>query len=147
MILYGINLMPLVEHLCWLNSFILQPCYAENFTMEGPSLCIPALFTPMPERAKLWLLPHPHQKLGHLPAHMCLSPLHAKSSRTPPSQGRFSQDQHYVGGFIGSTASHECWLCPMMDAWVHGINSLASIATRFPHSAYARLISCLMAEW
>ncbi|KAL7475703.1 LOW QUALITY PROTEIN: hypothetical protein ACHAW6_001614 [Cyclotella cf. meneghiniana] len=35
----------------------------------------------------------------------------------------------------------------MIDAWVHSINSLASVATRFPHSAYAGLVGCLMAEW
>ncbi|KAL7481852.1 hypothetical protein ACHAW6_007531, partial [Cyclotella cf. meneghiniana] len=49
--------------------------------------------------------------------------------------------------FIRSTATRDRWLCPMIDAWVHGINSLASVATRFPHSAYAGLVSCLMAEW
>ncbi|KAL7479439.1 hypothetical protein ACHAW6_005204 [Cyclotella cf. meneghiniana] len=35
----------------------------------------------------------------------------------------------------------------MIDTWVYGVNSLASVATRFPHSAYAGLVSCLMAEW
>ncbi|KAL7478743.1 hypothetical protein ACHAW6_004509 [Cyclotella cf. meneghiniana] len=30
---------------------------------------------------------------------------------------------------------------------VHSVNFLASVAIRFPHSAYAGLVSCLMAEW
>ncbi|KAL7474429.1 hypothetical protein ACHAW6_000403, partial [Cyclotella cf. meneghiniana] len=60
---------------------------------------------------------------------------------------KFSQGQRYVGGFIGSTPTCNHWLRPMINAWVHGINSLASVAIRFPHSAYAGLVSCLMAEW
>ncbi|KAL7475011.1 hypothetical protein ACHAW6_000948, partial [Cyclotella cf. meneghiniana] len=60
---------------------------------------------------------------------------------------KFSRGQCYVGGFIGSTASLINWLRPMIDSWVHGVNSLASIASRFLHSVYAGLVSCLAAEW
>ncbi|KAL7474906.1 hypothetical protein ACHAW6_004615, partial [Cyclotella cf. meneghiniana] len=31
--------------------------------------------------------------------------------------------------------------------WVTGIERLAAVASRFPHSAYAGLVSCLSAEW
>ncbi|KAL7475656.1 LOW QUALITY PROTEIN: hypothetical protein ACHAW6_003456, partial [Cyclotella cf. meneghiniana] len=34
-----------------------------------------------------------------------------------------------------------------IDSWVHGVKQLAAVATRFPHSAYAGLVSCLAAEW
>ncbi|KAL7478701.1 hypothetical protein ACHAW6_004493 [Cyclotella cf. meneghiniana] len=35
----------------------------------------------------------------------------------------------------------------MIQKWVTGIKWLAAIATRFPHSAYAGLVSCLSADW
>jgi hypothetical protein len=35
----------------------------------------------------------------------------------------------------------------MIQRWVTGIERLAAVATRFPHSAYAGLVSCLSAEW
>ncbi|KAL7475280.1 hypothetical protein ACHAW6_001201, partial [Cyclotella cf. meneghiniana] len=35
----------------------------------------------------------------------------------------------------------------MIQKWVMGIKRLAAIATRFPHSAYTGLVSCLSAEW
>ena len=35
----------------------------------------------------------------------------------------------------------------MIQRWVMGIERLAAVATRFPHSAYAGLVSCLSARW
>jgi hypothetical protein len=35
----------------------------------------------------------------------------------------------------------------MIQKWVKGIERLTAVATRFPHSAYAGLVSCLSAEW
>ncbi|KAL7474844.1 hypothetical protein ACHAW6_000795 [Cyclotella cf. meneghiniana] len=35
----------------------------------------------------------------------------------------------------------------MIQKWVTGIERLATVATRFPHSAYAGLVLCLSAEW
>ncbi|KAL7477130.1 hypothetical protein ACHAW6_002961 [Cyclotella cf. meneghiniana] len=35
----------------------------------------------------------------------------------------------------------------MIQKWVTGIKWLASIAIRFPHSAYPGLVSCLSTEW
>jgi hypothetical protein len=35
----------------------------------------------------------------------------------------------------------------MIQKWVTGIERLAAVATRFPHSAYTGLVSCLSTEW
>ncbi|KAL7481130.1 hypothetical protein ACHAW6_006813 [Cyclotella cf. meneghiniana] len=35
----------------------------------------------------------------------------------------------------------------MIQKWVVGIEQLSAVTTRFPHSAYAGLVSCLSAEW
>ena len=35
----------------------------------------------------------------------------------------------------------------MIQRWVTGIERLAAVTSRFPHSAYAGLVSCLSTEW
>ncbi|KAL7477082.1 hypothetical protein ACHAW6_002898 [Cyclotella cf. meneghiniana] len=35
----------------------------------------------------------------------------------------------------------------MIQKWVTGIDQLSEVTTRFPHSAYADLVSCLSTEW
>ncbi|KAL7474262.1 hypothetical protein ACHAW6_001506 [Cyclotella cf. meneghiniana] len=60
---------------------------------------------------------------------------------------QFSCGHRYVGGFIGSTAKRDRWLAPLVEKWVLGIERLSAVALRFPHSAYAGLVSCLSAEW
>jgi hypothetical protein len=59
----------------------------------------------------------------------------------------FCHGKRYVGGFIGSREKRDKWISPMIQKWVTGIEKLATVATRFPHSAYAGLVSCLSAEW
>ena len=66
MILYGIGLLPLAKHLCRLDPSVLQPWYANNFAMEGPSSRVAALFTALcqkgpsigyfPAPAKSWAI-------------------------------------------------------------------------------------------
>ncbi|KAL7474215.1 hypothetical protein ACHAW6_000202 [Cyclotella cf. meneghiniana] len=53
----------------------------------------------------------------------------------------------YVSRFICHTAKHNRWLTPLVEKWVHGIEHLSAVALRFHHSTYARLVSCLSAEW
>ncbi|KAL7475331.1 hypothetical protein ACHAW6_001261, partial [Cyclotella cf. meneghiniana] len=48
---------------------------------------------------------------------------------------------------ILSREGRDCWLAPLVDKWVLGIERLSAVALRFPHSAYAGLVSCLSAEW
>ncbi|KAL7474892.1 hypothetical protein ACHAW6_000837 [Cyclotella cf. meneghiniana] len=59
----------------------------------------------------------------------------------------YCHGKRYVGGFVGSREKRDKWLSPMIQRWVMGIERLAAIASRFPHSAYAGLVSCLSAEW
>ena len=59
----------------------------------------------------------------------------------------YCRGRRYVGGFIGTRATRDEWLSPMIQKWVTGIERLAAVTTRFPHAAYAGLVSCLSAEW
>jgi hypothetical protein len=59
----------------------------------------------------------------------------------------FCRGKRYVGGFVGSEAMLERWIDPKVKKWVAGIEILARIASRFPQTAYAGLVSSLQAEW
>ena len=66
MILYGIGLLPLAEHLRQADASVLQPWYADDFAMEGPSSRVATLFTTLcqkgpsigyfPAPAKSWAI-------------------------------------------------------------------------------------------
>ena len=59
----------------------------------------------------------------------------------------YCRGRRYVGRFVGSCATRDEWLSLMIQKWVTGIKQLAAVVTRFPHSVYAGLVSCLSAEW
>ncbi|KAL7474735.1 hypothetical protein ACHAW6_000694 [Cyclotella cf. meneghiniana] len=59
----------------------------------------------------------------------------------------YCRGRRYVSEFVGSRTTRDEWLSPMIQKWVTGIKRLAAIATRFPHSSYTSLVSCLSAEW
>ena len=44
MILYGLGLMPLAEHLQQSDSSILQPWYIDDFALQGPASQVATLF-------------------------------------------------------------------------------------------------------
>ena len=59
----------------------------------------------------------------------------------------FCRGKRYVGGFVGLEAMLERWIDPKVEKWVAGIEILARIASRFPQTAYAGLVSSLQAKW
>ena len=146
MILYGIGLMPLAETLRCMDPTVLQPWYADNFALQGPASRVAELFQLLcrlgpsvgnfPEPEKCWVIcpqsSKPHARKVFTDASLPVS---------------YCQGKQYVGGFIGSREKRDKWLSPMTQRWVKGIERLAAIATRFPHSAYTGLVSCLSAEW
>ncbi|KAL7475511.1 hypothetical protein ACHAW6_001428 [Cyclotella cf. meneghiniana] len=138
--------MPLAETLRCLDPSVLQPWYADNFALQGPASRVADLFHMLChhgpsvgnflEPEKCWVICPPSSKLyasqvfndASLPISYC-------------------HRRRYVGGFIGSHEKREEWLSPMIQKWVMGIKRLATMATRFPHFAYAGLVSCLSAKW
>ncbi|KAL7477167.1 hypothetical protein ACHAW6_002998, partial [Cyclotella cf. meneghiniana] len=146
MILYGIGLMPLAEALRQSDPSVHQPWYADDFALQGPASRIVDLFHLLchdgpsvgyfPEPEKCWVIcppsSKPHVRQVFTDASLPVSYCHGK---------------RYVGGFVRSCEKREEWLSPMIQKWVTGIERLATIATRFPHSAYAGLVSCLSAKW
>ncbi len=146
MILYGIGLLPLAEHLRQQDPTVLQPWYADDFAMEGPSSRVATLFTTLCQKGpSIGYFPAPAKSWAICPR--ASEPSARKIFEDSSLPVKFSRGQRYVGGFIGSTACRDTWLRPKIDSWVHGVSKLAAVATRFPHSAYAGLVSCLAAEW
>ncbi|KAL7474993.1 hypothetical protein ACHAW6_003349, partial [Cyclotella cf. meneghiniana] len=146
MILYGIGLMPLAERLRREDPTVLQPWYADDFALQGPASRVAKLFHILcrhgpsvgyfPEPEKCWVI----------------CPLSSEANARRVFQDAslpvsYCRGRRYVGGFVGSRATRDEWLSPMIQRWVTGIERLADVATRFPHSAYAGLVSCLSAEW
>ncbi|KAL7477235.1 hypothetical protein ACHAW6_003052 [Cyclotella cf. meneghiniana] len=146
MILYGIGLIPLTETLRRTDPTVLQPWYADNFALQGLASRVAELFQLLcrhdpsvgyfPEPKKCWVI---CPQSSELHAHKVFT-----DTSLPVS---YCQGKRYVGGFIGSCKKRDEWLSPMIQRWVKGIERLAAVATRFPHSAYAGLVSCLSAEW
>ena len=146
MILHGIGLMPLAETLRRSDPTVLQPWYADDFALQGPASRVAELFHLLcrhgpsigyfPEPEKCWVIcppsSEPQARQVFNDASLPVSYCHGK---------------RYVGGFVGSRKKRDEWLSPMIQRWVMGIEQLAAIASRFPHSAYAGLVSCLSAEW
>ena len=53
----------------------------------------------------------------------------------------------YLGSFLGSDEDRQEWLRPQIQTWVKGIKKLATVAHRFPQTAYAGLVQSLQSEW
>ncbi|KAL7478797.1 hypothetical protein ACHAW6_004593 [Cyclotella cf. meneghiniana] len=146
MILHGIGLMPLAKHLRHSDPSVLQPWYDDDFTLQGPASCVVTLFHLLcqysprvgyfPETEKCWVICPPSSK-----ERACQ--IFDNASLTVS----YSHGRRYVGGFVGSRATRDEWLSPMIQRWVTGIEQPAAIMTRFPHSAYAGLVSLLSAKW
>ncbi|KAL7478752.1 hypothetical protein ACHAW6_004528 [Cyclotella cf. meneghiniana] len=131
--------MPLAETLRQSNPSLLQPWYTDIFTLQGPASRVTELFH---------LLCRHGPSMGYFPGpEKCWvicplsSELHARQVfDDAPLPLSYCCELRYVGGFVGSRATRDESLSPMIQKWVMGIERLAAIATRFPHSAYAGLV-------
>ena len=44
-----------------------------------------------------------------------------------------------MGAYLGPREELEAWMCPKVEAWSHGVRTLAKIAKQYPHLSYAGL--------
>ena len=143
--LYGLMLTPLSEQLRDEFPDALQPWYADDFAAVGP----PGVTGPLMLRLK---------ELG--PArgyHLSLDKsVYVRNPKTSEEEARrrtiglglkHSQGERYLGGFIGSEGALKEWVLPKVEGWVHGVQTLARFAKRYPQSAYAGLAMSLQSEW
>lgn len=146
MILYRLALVLLVRYLHALCPEVMQPWYADDLALlECHSLnasCLRILtnmgpfFGYYPNPAKSW--------------HVCDKEDEDDAQVAFEAAGltvQFTRRHWYVGGFIGSNTTHQEWLVPKIQEWIHGVKTLEMVVTRFPQTAYAGMATSLPAEW
>jgi hypothetical protein len=82
--------------------------------------------------------------------HICPKEEEAKARAAFEEAGlhvNFCHGKRYVGGFVGLEVMLEHWLDPKVKKWAAGVETFARIASRFPQTAYAGLVSSLQAKW
>jgi hypothetical protein len=144
MVLYGLALVPLARRLRQAAPDVVQPWYADDFSMVGKSKAVARamdlLVTLGPARG---YYPEPTKSL--LICH------DGEQAEALTHLGRFhfasSNGHRYVGGFIGTPEARSAWLEPKIQAWIGGIDALARAARHFPQAAYAGLAKSLQSEW
>jgi hypothetical protein len=57
-----------------------------------------------------------------------------------------SRGQRYLGGYIGRKREKEEWVKKKVEKWEDGMQILASIARRYPQTAYAGFTMSLQQE-
>eukprot|EP00804_Cyclotella_cryptica_P017895 CCRYP_001275-RA/>CCRYP_001275-RA protein AED:0.09 eAED:0.08 QI:0/-1/0/1/-1/1/1/0/754 len=146
MILYGVSLLSLAEDLRKFQPGLLQPWYADDFSIYGRASQVASLFNRLCAKGP---------SIGYFPAPakswaICPKRMESNAKAILDAAGlpvRWSRGQRYVGGFVGSSKMQGRWLQPMVQKWVSGVERLAKVAMRYPQSAYAGLVNCLQAEW
>jgi hypothetical protein len=128
------------------NSAVLQLWYADDLAMMGAvKRSVKVMQELMKKGPSVGYFPQPEKSW-----HICPKE-HEDAARgafeDAGIQMNFCRGKRYVGGFVGSEARLERWLNPKVQKWVAGIETLARIASRFPQTAYAGLVSSLQAEW
>ena len=145
-ILYGIGLLPLAECLRAADPSTLQPFYADDLMLFSKALKSVKLL-------KILVAKGPY--VGYYPDpdkswHVCPKGEEESAKRIFADAGmnvKCCQGQRYLGGFVGSDATKEKWLYPMVDRWVHGVGALADVAGQYSQTAYAGMAQCLQVEW
>jgi hypothetical protein len=128
------------------NSTVLQPWYADDLAMMGAvKRSVTVIQELMKRGPDVGYFPQPEKSW-----HIC--PKEHEDAAREAFEGagiqmNFCRGKRYVGGFVGSEAMLERWIDPKVKKWVAGIEILARIASRFPQTAYAGLVSSLQAEW
>ena len=109
MLLYGVSLLSLAEDLRESQPGLLQPWYADDFSIYGRASQVACLFNRLCEKGP---------SVGYFPAPakswaICPKQVEGSAKAILDAAGlpvKWSQGQHYVVGFIGSTRKQEWWL-------------------------------------
>jgi hypothetical protein len=148
MVLYGVALMPLAEHLRKFLPDVLTPWYADDAAAAGNA-----------ERSAMALkflkvygpiygyYPEPEKSF-----HICKKEDEAQAEVAFYAHGlklkvQFVRGMRYLGGYIGSRDSKLEWVEEKVRVWVDGVKILASVVKRFPQTAFAGLTISLQNEW
>ena len=144
MLLYGLGVSPIAKRLREAFPTLVQPWYADDGAMVGPSSTIGAAmdllkaigpsrgYYPQPEKSILICKPADRQRCQQILGHHGFT---------------FTDGHRYLGGFVGTRESMLEWLRPKIQRWKEDIETLAAVAHRYPQAAYAGLTRSLQNEW
>jgi hypothetical protein len=144
MIIYGVALAPLSKNLRESVPSVMQPWYADDMAMVGPSSgiarCMSLLEELGPARG---YFPEPSKSI------LISDPEKQADARHHLTGFAFKyvDGSRYVGSFIGTDEARDAWLQPQIEDWIFGIKQLAKVAQRFPQTAYCGLAKSLQMEW
>ena len=146
MTLYGIALLPLIEHLRVAYPDILQQWYADNGAMHGRGSCVAPCFQEV-YRAGPMFRYYPKVKKS--------STIYPKGSQprlkamflAADLKVKWRDNSRYMSGHVGLMVMLSSYVEPKVANWVHAVKVLAHIAVKYPQSACAGLTILLQAEW
>jgi hypothetical protein len=146
MILYGVALLPLVEKLKEAVPEALIPMFADdaaavaNFTHCAS--CLEFLCAKGPIYGY-----HPEAEKTKV---ICSAADEAEAKAAFLARNlnvQVSRGERYLGAFMGSAVERDKWVLGKAAEWAECVRILASIAKRYPQTAYACFVTCLQAEW
>ncbi|KAL7502374.1 hypothetical protein ACHAXN_001333, partial [Cyclotella atomus] len=146
MVLYRIALMPLAEHLKRTIPEVLTPWYADDSAAAGQAeSCAHALLFLQRFGPIYGYYPEPEKSYF-----ICTVEEEAQAKVAFYSYGlkvQFVRGLRYLGGFIGGNVDKLDWVKNKVKGWVDGVKILASVARRFPQTAFAGKTISLQNEW
>ena len=145
MILYGLALTPLATQLREAEPSLIQPWYADDAAMSGPADAIARAMRLLEVRGPArGYYPEPSKSI-FIPDNAA----DADRCREILVELPFKHQTgaRYLGSFLGSDEERQEWLRPQIQTWVEGIQKLATVAHRYPQTAYAGLVRSLQSEW
>jgi hypothetical protein len=146
MALYGITLLPLIEHLRAEFPDVLQPWYADDGVMHGQGSRVAPCFQELCRAGPMFgYYPEVEKSIVICPLgdQPCLKVrFHAAGMKV-----KWRRGHRYVGGHVSSMAMLTRFVEPKVADWVHAVEVLARIAVKYPQSVYAGLTMSLQAEW
>jgi hypothetical protein len=146
MVLYGIALMPLAEHLRRAVPEALTPWYADDSAAAGQAENCARCLAFLQEFGPFYgYYPEPEKSYF-----ICTKEEEAQAKLAFYSYGlrvQVVRGKRYIGGFVGGRDNKLEWVAEKVRGWVDGVNILASVARRFPQTAYAGLTMSLQNEW
>ena len=147
MVPYGINPVPLAEELRDADPNLLSPFYADDASFDGSA---------RRSLAQLHLLMDPGLDRGYFPEPAKLLFIENNPEKKEAARRDFKRaglhlnyvdGSIYLGDYLGPREELEEWVRPEVEAWAHGVRTLAKIAKRYPEPAYAGLGMSLQIEW
>jgi hypothetical protein len=139
MVLYGVALMPLAEHLRKFLPDVLTPWYADDAAAAGGNAEWSAMALKF---LKVYGPIYGYYLEPEKSFHICKKEDEAQAKVAFYAHGlkvQFVRRMRYLGGYIGSCESKLEWVEEKVRVWVDGVKILASVVKRFPQTAFAGL--------